>query len=148
MQGGATTGVGFQVFIHLIPFPINHWFILEPRGCHVKLSQCSRATPPSLSSVTPYSYSKSRVNLDFNLVLLDYPLTAFTSDYRPLLNRVDCCRLSIIIDPVVPHSFTPKVFCIEIPILPPHSNMGVNKSRILIPLPEYLSLELFQSISP
>jgi len=55
MQGGTTTGVGFQVFIHLIPLPIKHWFIHEPRGLHVKLSQCSRATPRPRSSVTPYS---------------------------------------------------------------------------------------------
>jgi hypothetical protein len=133
MQVGTTTEVGFQVFIHLIPFPIKHWFIHEPRGCHVKLSQCSRTTPRPLSSVTPYPYSKSQVNLDFNLVLLDYPLTALNSDYCPLLNRVDCCRLSTIIDMIVLHSLTPKVFCAEIPILPLPSNMGVNKSRILIP---------------
>jgi len=78
MQGGTTTEVGFQVFIHLIRFPIKHWFLYEPRGCHVKLSQCSRATPLPVSSETPYSYSKSRVNLAFNLVLFDYPLIAFT----------------------------------------------------------------------
>jgi hypothetical protein len=136
------------VFIHLIRFPVKHWFLHELRGCHVKLSQCSRAAPRPLLSVNPYSYRKSRANLNYNLVLFYYTLTAFTSDYCPLLIRVDCCRLSIIIDLIVPHSLTPNVFCVEIPILPPLSSMDINKSRILIPLHAYLSLELFQSVSP
>jgi hypothetical protein len=98
MQGGTTKEVGFQVFIPLTRFPIKHWLQYEPRDCHVKLLQCSRATPRLLSSVNSLflQHITSYLGLYFSIVRLSinsifFGLLPITEPSGPL-SIIDCYR--------------------------------------------------------